>query len=140
MKKRMAIAGLLFLFVVVLGCFAQEKAIGKKTVIVGATQHQASLTWNASTTCTDGSTCTPTGYKVYRAAAACPGTGLPLGATVLATVTTTTYSDTTITPGTYCYYVTATNSAGESAASNTAGGTLAQPAMAAPTNFSVTIQ
>jgi cellulose 1,4-beta-cellobiosidase len=114
----------------------------KATVVVKAGTHSAALSWTAPTTCVDGSACTPTGYNVYRAVVACPASGLPAGATKIASaITTTTYTDTTITaPGSYCYYVTALNAAGESACSNTAGGTLAQPAINAPTNFTVTVQ
>ena len=122
---------------------AQEKVVGSpQTVTVprAAAGHSATLNWTAPTTCVDGSACTPTGYKVYKASVACPASGLPAGATVLAAVTVTTYTDTSIAaPGTYCYYVTATNSAGESAASNTSGGSLAQPVISAPTNFTVTV-
>ena len=120
----------------------QEKIVGKKTLIAKATTHSGTLNWVAPTTCVDGSACTPTGYNVYRASVACPLTGLPTGATKIASaITTTTYTDTTITaPGSYCYYVTALNSAGESAASNTGGGTLTQPLINSPTNFTVTAQ
>jgi hypothetical protein len=120
----------------------KEQVIAKGTVRVGVTTHAATLSWTAPTTCVDGSPCTATGYNVYRAAIACPASGLPAGALRIANaVTTTSYSDTTVTaPGSYCYYVSALNSAGESAASNTAGGTLAQPVVGPPTNFTVTVQ
>jgi hypothetical protein len=73
----------------------------------------------------------------------CPtGSGLT-GATKIASVPapTTTYTDTNIiAPGSYCYYVTAVNSQGESTASNNAGGSLTQPTIGAPTNFTVVAQ
>lgn len=128
---------------------AGTKTDKKETVVVApqtvkpkATAHNAHLAWTAPTTCVDGSACTATGFKVYKASVACPASGLPTGATVLAALagTVTTYDDGTISaPGTYCYYVTAVNSVGESSASNTAGGSLAQPAISAPTNFSVNV-
>jgi len=120
----------------------KEKVVVEQTVHVGASAHSSTLTWTPPTTCVDGSACTPSGYNVYRATVACPASGLPTGATKIASnISAANYTDTTITaPGTYCYYVTALNSAGESAASNTAGGSLAQPALSAPTNFSVTVQ
>lgn len=57
------------------------------------------LSWNAATGAT--------GYSVYR------------DGTHIATVTGTTYIDTTAADGTHTYYVTATNAAGASAPSNT---------------------
>lgn len=141
MKKRIAIELILFALVAVFACFAQDKPIGKKQVTLGATVHSVTLTWNNPTTCVDGSACTPTGNKIYKLVGVCPASGTA-GFTLLSTSTTpiTTYTDSGITPGTYCYYVTASNANGESAASNTAAGTLAQPALSPPTSLSVVAQ
>jgi hypothetical protein len=126
----------------------REKVVGMSTVRVpsgGPTPHSASLSWTAVTTCTDGTSCTVVGYNVYKASAACPASGLPTGAVKIASaITATTFVDTPLVPGTYCYYVTAIGGTGsngaESAASNTSSGILAAPAIAAPTGFGVTVQ
>ena len=103
--------------------------------------HQSTLFWTAPTMCVDGSSCVPTGYNVYRASVACPATGIPTGATLIASaITTTTYTDTPLAPGTYCWYVTALNSAGESGPSNTAGGSVAQAEVAGPAHLLAIIQ
>jgi hypothetical protein len=49
--------------------------------------------------------------------------------------TTTTFTDSTVTPGTYCYVVTFTNPTATSGPSNTAAATILP---AAPTNVTVT--
>jgi len=144
MKLRMLCVSLLLLAAPVL-LVAQSKnervVVPPQTVKPKATAHNAHLAWTAPTTCVDGSACSPSGYNVYKATVACPATGLPAGAAKIASaITATTYDDGTISaPGVYCYYVTALNSSGESTASNTGGGSLAQPAISAPTNFSVTV-
>ncbi|HEY2823073.1 MAG TPA: hypothetical protein VGJ06_18655 [Candidatus Acidoferrum sp.] len=81
-------------------------------------QHSASLSWTASS---DAAANSALGYNVYRLAGACPASGTA-GFTKLNStpVTTTTYSDTTIGPGSFCYYVTATLNGAESVPSNTA--------------------
>jgi hypothetical protein len=81
-------------------------------------QHSASLTWTASP---DAATNPKLGYNVYRLAGACPASGTA-GFTKLNTtpLTTTTFSDTSVTLGTFCYYVTATLNGAESVPSNTA--------------------
>jgi len=78
-------------------------------------------------------------YNVYRASGACPVTGL--GSLVFTKLTLTpisvlTYTDSTITVGTWCYYVTAVESSIESNPSVTAGGT-AKPGVV---TFSIVIQ
>jgi len=105
--------------------------------------HQAVLTWTAPTMCSDGSPCTATSYNVYKVATACPSGSTVSGATKIASVpsTSTTYTDTNIVaPGSYCWFVTAVNANGESTASNAAGGSLTQPMIAAPSNFTVAAQ
>ena len=145
MKKLILRELIFFLLVGVFACFAQQSQVVKKQevhVLKATAAHTATLNWTNPTTCIDGSACTPTGNQVYKLAAACPASGTT-GFTLLYTATTpiVTYADTTVTaPGTYCYYVTAVNAAGASAASNTAGGSLSQPAINAPSAFTVTIQ
>jgi chitodextrinase len=73
-------------------------------VVSGTTDTQATLTWTAST-----DNVGVTGYEVYR------------GATLLATVTSTTYTDTGLTPGTtYSYTIQAKDAAGNRSAASTA--------------------
>ena len=81
-------------------------------------QHTASLTWTAST---DAAANPTLGYNVYRLAGACPTSGTA-GFSKLntATVTTTSFTDSTIALGNACYYVTATLNGAESVPSNTA--------------------
>jgi endoglucanase len=76
-------------------------------------QHSVVLAWTASTD--TGST-----YDIYRLSGACP-TGTPSGFTLLNTapITGTTYTDSTVTPGTYCYYATAVLGGQQSVPSNT---------------------
>lgn len=106
--------------------------------------HSAALTWTPPTTCIDGSACTASGFNVYRVSIACPANGsVPTGATLInaTPVTVANYTDTTITaPGSYCYYVTALNSGGESGPSNTSGGSLAQPKPQPPTGVTVVVK
>lgn len=73
-----------------------------------AASHSVALTWTAST---DSTTATPGTVNVYRATGACPTSGIgTLSYTALATgqAPAGTYTDSTVTVGTYCYYVTAT--------------------------------
>lgn len=81
-------------------------------------QHSASLTWTAST---DAAANPTLGYNVYRLAGACPASGTA-GFTKLnsVSVTTTSFTDSTISLGNACYYVTATLNGAESVPSNTA--------------------
>lgn len=73
--------------------------------------HSVKLTWV--------DTLNPTGttYSVYRAPGLCSGT--PVFAKLASGVTVLTYTDSTVTPGNYCFQVTATSGGVESAASNT---------------------
>jgi hypothetical protein len=81
-------------------------------------QHSASLAWTASS---DAAANPTIGYNVYRLAGACPATGTAGFTKLTATpLTTTTFADTTVGLGTFCYYVTATLNGAESVPSNTA--------------------
>src|SRR5271155_5194901 len=84
-------------------------------------QHSATLSWTQSTD-------PVTGNNVYRASGACPTSvsdnPLTTDFTKIATLTTpaVTYVDSTVTVGTWCYFVTAVNTAdtpSESIPSNT---------------------
>lgn len=75
-----------------------------------------------------------TGYKVFRALS--PG---GYGATPVATVTSTTFTDTGLTNGTFYYYVVkASNAAGDSAASNEVLARPVPPPPPAPTGLTAT--
>jgi len=109
------------------------------TVMQAQAAHRVDLT-ATDTGCTAAQSCT---LQVYRAAAACPASGigtltysqLASAATGTATASTTTwtYSDTAVTAGqTYCYYVTATytvGTGGPSGPSATFQGTIPAPPM-----------
>ena len=90
------------------------------------------LNWTANA---DGSDTGGT-YNAYRAVGACGTSGQKFIA-IKTGITALTYTDASITPGIYCYYVTAVVNTSESSASNTAGIT-APPS--APTGFTVVIQ
>lgn len=125
---------LLFLFVSV--CFAspKPKGVGNLPMLravaefpitakaglqvktrAGTTGHSIVLTWAAPSDAVSTST-----YNVYRLSATCPAT--PTGFTSLTTgVTTLTYTDATVTVGSWCYYVTQVQNSIESNPSNMAG-------------------
>ena len=105
--------------------------------------HQTTLT-TADTSCTTTQTCT---LQVYRAIAACPISGIgtlsyqqiapAVSGTATASTTTWSYVDRAVFAGTtYCYYVTATYSAGlggPSLPSNTFQGVIPAPPATPPT-------
>jgi len=74
--------------------------------------HTVTLTW------TDTSNPAATTYSVYRATGLCSGT--PTFSKLATGVAVKTYVDSTISPGNYCYQVTATFAGIESAPSPTA--------------------
>lgn len=76
----------------------------------GQSSHQAVLTWQ------DLLNPSGTTYSVYRGSGLCSGS--PIFSQLVQGVSQKTYTDTTVTPGNYCFYVTATFSAIESAHSN----------------------
>lgn len=80
--------------------------------------HTANLSWTASTDAAANPSLT---YNVYRSTSACPTSGVPIGATKVASaVSGTSYTDSTIQVGTNCYYVTSVLNGAESMGSNTA--------------------
>lgn len=98
-------------------------------IAAAQSQHSVTLTWS-DTTNPSGTT-----YNVYRAQGLCSGT--PTFSKLAAAVPAKTYLDSTVTPGNYCYEVTATANGMESAPSNTA---LAPVPSFSPQNLSVTVQ
>ena len=94
--------------------------------------HTVTLTWTASTD-------NGVQYNVYRASGVCTN---PLPTmTKLGTVSTLTYQDTGVAPGTYCYYVTATENGAESAYSATGSNFLSLPINPAPpTTLQITVK
>lgn len=94
------------------------------------TTHSATLTWTDTLNPATGTT-----YNIYRATGLCSGT--PTFSKLASAVAAKTYADSTVTPGNYCYEVTATVNGVESAPSNTALATV--PAFA-PTSLTITVQ
>jgi hypothetical protein len=104
---------------------------------LSAAPHSATLTWTASVdmpaTIPPGS-----GYNIYRLNAACPASVTSLvGWTQvnMVPVTVNTYTDSTLTPGQWCYSAVTVLNGGISNPSNTAAAPLAP---AAPTSVTVT--
>lgn len=75
-----------------------------------AAQHSVTLNW------VDASNPAGTTYNVYRATGLCTGT--PTFSKIGSAITAKTYQDTTVTPGNFCYQVTATFNGSESVPSN----------------------
>ena len=94
------------------------------------TTHNVTLTWTDTLNPATGTT-----YSVYRATGLCSGT--PTFSKIATALTAKTYSDTTVTPGPYCFAVTASFNGVESAMSNTV-----QPNVPAfvPTGLAYTVQ
>lgn len=100
-------------------------------LIVGplfAAGHSAALSWTAPSDATSGTT-----YTIYRAAEACPAAPDTNFSLLTSGVTTTSYTDSTVTVGTWCYYVEQVQNSTSSAPSNLAGGTAAPNPVAALT-------
>ena len=95
----------------------------------GQSTHKVTLTWTDSLN--------PSGvtYTVYRATGLCSGT--PSFSKLASGLSTLTYVDSTVTPGNYCYQVTATVAGIESAPSNSA---LAPVPAFPPQTLSLTVQ
>lgn len=101
-----------------------------------AKAHSVQLTYTKST---DDTGAAGQGYTAYRLSGACPSTAptTTTGFTALNTTlfTGTTYTDTTVVPGQYCYILTFTSAAAQSVPSNDVAATILP---AAPTNVTVT--
>jgi hypothetical protein len=98
-------------------------------LIAAQTSHSVTLNW------TDTLNPSGTVYNVYRATGLCSGS--PVFSKIASAVAAKTYQDSTVIPGNYCYEVTATANAVESAPSNTA---LAPVPSFVPQTLSVTVQ
>ena len=113
--------------------FMFNKLIAASTVFAGLllaqTQHSATLSW------TDNLNPTGTTYNVYRATGLCSGT--PTFSKLATAVATKNYVDNTVTPGNYCYTVSATFNSVESAQSTAAAA--AVPSFP-PTSLQITVQ
>lgn len=96
--------------------------------LIAQTTHSATLTW------TDTLNPSGTTYNVKRATGLCSGT--PTFSTIASAVAVKTYVDNTVTPGNYCYVVTAVYAGMESAPSNSA---LAPIPSFTPTALTVTV-
>jgi hypothetical protein len=107
---------------------AASAFITSKHLAAQSTTHSVTLAW------LDNLNPTGTTYTVYRATGLCSGT--PTFAKIAAALATKTYQDTTVTPGNYCYTITATVNSIESAQSPTVQPTV--PSFAA-TNVSFTV-
>jgi hypothetical protein len=91
------------------------------------------LSWTASTDAAANPTLT---YNVYKFSGVCTTTGSPVFTKInTAPVTTLTYTDSTVTTGTFCYYVTAVLNGAESAPSTQVSAVIL---LAAPTLLKVT--
>lgn len=94
-----------------------------------AATHSVTLTW------VDTANPAGTTYNVKRATGLCSGT--PTFSTIASAVTAKTYADTTVSPGNYCYVVTAVFGGAESVPSNSVQPNV--PAFA-PTSLTFTVQ
>lgn len=92
-------------------------------------QHSVTLNWE------DALNPAGTTYSIYRAPGLCSGT--PTFAKLATGVNVKTYVDATVTPGNYCYQVTAVYASIESAPSNSA---LAPVPSWAPSRLTVTVK
>lgn len=98
-------------------------------MVASCQAHTATITWTNSPD-------TPN-TNVYRLSGACPATLTGFTLLTPTPVATGTYTDATITPGAYCYYVTAVVGGAESAPSPTASATVLP---ASPSAIVITIK
>lgn len=103
--------------------------ISLAAVLLAQAPHSATLTW------VDNSNPAGTTYNVHRASGLCSGT--PVYSMIASGLTVKTYTDATVTPGNYCYVVTAVFAGIESPNSPTA---LAPVPSFAPASLAVTVQ
>jgi hypothetical protein len=94
-----------------------------------AATHSVTLTW------IDASNPAGTTYNVYRATGLCSGT--PTFSRIASALTVKTFTDSTVSPGNYCFQVTAVFSGSESAPSNSVNPNV--PAFS-PTSLTFTVQ
>lgn len=106
------------LVIMTLGCHKSIKTPRAATSV--------QVTWTASVT-------PSVTYNVYRAALSCTS-ATSFSKLNTSPINTTSYTDSTVAPGTYCYYATSFLSPQESVPSNKGEATIIAP----PTNFSVT--
>lgn len=92
-------------------------------------QHSATLTW------ADQYNPAGTTYTVYRAPGLCSGS--PIMAKIATALAVKTYEDTTVTPGNFCYQVTASFQGVESGPGNSASAAI--PTFA-PVNLSIQVK
>lgn len=84
--------------------------------------HSAVLSWGASS---DAAANPSLSYNVYKLSAACPATGTTGFSKVNTTqISALTFTDSSLSIGPVCFYVTAILNGAESVPSNTAGGTV----------------
>lgn len=95
-----------------------------------ATTHSVALTWADTLNPATGTT-----YSVYRATGLCSGT--PVFSKIASAIAVKTYTDTTVTPGNYCYAVSATVGGMESPLSSSV---LAPVPAFSPTALTETVQ
>lgn len=98
-------------------------------LLLAQTVHSATMTW------VDNLNPAGTTYSVYRANGLCSGS--PVFSKIASAVAVKTYVDTTVTPGNYCFAVTATFQGMESAQSPSAA---APVPTFPPTGLAVTVQ
>ena len=92
-----------------------------------AQAHSVSLSWTASTD-------PGVNYNVYRLSGACPATGTAGFSRITpAPIAATTFTDSAMSPGTYCYYATSVLNGAESVPSNLAPAVILPGAPAALT-------
>jgi hypothetical protein len=130
---------ILVVMLMAMSAFAPQKSQVKVKVSATAGGHQAVLTWSPSS---DGAANPTLGYNVYRGTTPGGESGTALNGTTPVAVnctstTTCTYTDTTITPGTWYWTVKATLNGTLSAASNEVSGTAA---IAPPSGLTATAQ
>jgi hypothetical protein len=93
------------------------RAQGPVTLVPG--KHSFLLNWAAPVDAVAG-----TSYNVYRVKATCPADPTTISWSKVSSTTALSYTDTNVTPGPWCYYVTQVQSGVESAPSNLAGARL----------------
>ncbi len=93
-----------------------------------AAPHSVTLSWTASTDA-------GVNYNVYRISGTCPATATGFTQLNASAVTTTTYTDSGMVPGKWCYYVTSTLGGAESLPSNMASAVILP---SAPTAVTIT--